>query len=219
VEKPDFIVPPPGLFPSTDDAGQGTARVPRGVPIGDVPLSVDAVGVAPTKAVPTDAVSTDAVSTHAVPTDAVPTDAVLTDFAAIPVFVPTMRGVAPRPAAGGAVVAPARVLGAWSVRLADGQVLPVTGSIVLGRDPAPVTRRASTMVSVSDPALSVSKSHALVELSGDGELFVTDLHSTNGVAVIGASGTRQDLAPGIRTMLPAGSRLMLGEFAVDVARD
>jgi hypothetical protein len=114
--------------------------------------------------------------------------------------------------------APPATRAGWTLRLADGQTVPVTGSLVLGRDPAPVTRRAATMVSVQDPAFSVSKSHALVELSASGELTVTDLHSTNGVSLADAAGQRLPLDPGIRTVLSDGAHLLLGEFGVEVSR-
>ncbi|PXA67934.1 hypothetical protein CTB96_14820 [Cryobacterium arcticum] len=105
----------------------------------------------------------------------------------------------------------------WLLELADGQSVAVTGSIVLGRDPAPVTRRAATMVSVQDPARSVSKSHALIELI-DGALWITDLHSTNGVSLVDAHGERTPLDPGIRAPLTGRQSLTLGEFTVDVSR-
>ncbi|WP_162942863.1 FHA domain-containing protein [Cryobacterium soli] len=114
--------------------------------------------------------------------------------------------------------APPATRAGWTLRLADGQTVPVTGSLVLGRDPVPVTRRAATMVSVQDPAFSVSKSHALVELSASGELTVTDLHSTNGVSLADAAGQRLPLDPGIRTVLSDGAHLLLGEFGVEVSR-
>lgn len=197
------------MFPSSDDDDQATARVPHAEPLVVVPPMRDA----PAATQPEDA---------APPTG--PSPAVL----AIPAFVPAKLGTAPvppRPPVGAAPssaapvdAAPAQTVTGWQLRLADGQRMPVTGSLVFGRDPSPVTRRPSTMVSVVDPARSVSKSHALVELSADDDLSVTDLHSTNGVSLIGADGSRVELDPGIRTPVLAGTRLMLGEFAVEVTR-
>jgi hypothetical protein len=212
------------MFPSSDESDEVTARVPHAEPLVVVPP----VRNAPAATQPEDA---------APPTG--PSPAVL----AIPAFVPATLGttpVPPRPPIGAVPVsavpvsavpvsaalvsaplgnaAPAQTVTGWQLRLADGQRMPVTGSLVFGRDPSPVTRRPSTMVSVLDPARSVSKSHALVELSADDDLSVTDLHSTNGVSLIGADGSRVELEPGIRTPVSANTRLMLGEFAVEVTR-
>lgn len=192
MENPDFIVPPPGLFlPTIDDDAtddETTAKVPHGA----------TPATRPAAAVPA---------------------------LSIPAFVPTVLGAPPRGETPGTPGT-----SAWRLGLADGQTLTVTGSLVLGRDPAPVpapasvsapvsapvSGRAATMVSVIDPARSVSKSHALVELVED-ELWVTDLHSTNGVSV-DAHGQRTPLEPGVRTALAAGVTLSLGEFAVQVSR-
>ena len=228
MDKPGFIVPPPGMFPSSEESDEATARVHHAEPLVVVPPVRDAPAAAqPDGAAP--------------PTG--PSPAIL----AIPAFVPAMLGTAPvppRPPVGAAPgpatpdappslsaaiapapvdaaqadAAPAQTVTGWQLRLADGQRMPVTGSLVFGRDPSPVTRRASTMVSVVDPARSVSKSHALVELSADDTLSITDLHSTNGVSLVGADGQRTILDPGIRTPVPAGTRLLLGEFAVEVTR-
>ncbi|WP_130179093.1 FHA domain-containing protein [Cryobacterium sp. SO1] len=231
MDKPGFIVPPPGMFPSSDESDEVTARVPHADPL----VSVSLVIVPPVRDAPAPAATP--AGDAAPPTG--PSPAVL----AIPAFVPTKLGttpVPPRPFVSAAPVsvaplgaapvsvapvsavhgnaAPAQTVTGWQLRLADGQRMPVTGSLVFGRDPSPVTRRPSTMVSVVDPARSVSKSHALVELSFDDDLSVTDLHSTNGVSLIGADGSRVELEPGIRTPLPADTRLMLGEFAVEVTR-
>lgn len=227
MENPDFIVPPPGLFAPRNSDDESTAKVAPKKPLGVVPPA--SVGEAP---------AADA----APPTGPAPTVPAL----AIPAFVATPLGAPPRaPAAPAGIVVPEAVVpeavvleavvleaavpvavvpdavipdpASWQLVLADGQSIPVTGSIVLGRDPAPVTRRAATMVSVNDPARSVSKSHALVELI-DGDLWITDLHSTNGVSIVDRSGERTPLDPGIRTALVAHQTLSLGEFTVAVTQ-
>lgn len=235
MENPDFIVPPPGLFAPRDSDDEATARVPHAKPLGVVPPA--AVSGAP---------DADDDDNAAPPTGPAPTVAVLSvpAFVATPLGVPPRAPSAPpaAPAAATEDVAapdavalpgsalpgtvmidivpaavPAAVATGWLLVLADGQSIPVTGSIVLGRDPAPVTRRAATMVSVQDPARSVSKSHALIELI-DSTLWITDLHSTNGVSLVDASGERTPLDPGIRAALTDRQSLALGEFAVDVTK-
>ena len=277
MDKPDFIVPPPGLFPAGDDrsdargagspapadavaAPRAVTPMPGALPSVEPARPAAAFPAADTRiAPPTGAVApAPAGGSRGTPAAAPPS------MMAIPAFLPAPLGTLPVPpraaqaatitppvpdtpslnapapsntppapsAADSAaapptapqaitpaaprVTPPVAAATGWTLRLADGQAVPVTGSLVLGRDPAPVTRRAATMVSVKDPALSVSKSHALVELSASGELTVTDLHSTNGVSLADAAGQRVPLDPGIRTVLAAGARLLLGEFAVDV---
>ena len=243
MENPDFIVPPPGLFAPRDSDDEATTRVPHPKPLEVIPpVSVSAAPHADTSA---DDSAADG-NAAAPPTGPAPTVAALSipAFVATPLGAPP-RAPAAAPAAppepvlpvavalpGSALpgtvmidVVPAAVRAAeattvgtgWLLVLADGQSVPVTGSIVLGRDPAPVTRRAATMVSVQDPARSVSKSHALIELI-DGVLWITDLHSTNGVSLVDAHGERTPLDPGIRAALTDRQSLALGEFTVDVSR-
>ena len=213
------------MFRAADAAAAGaeesTARVaPRNL-IGAIPPApggaapvVDGDAAPPTgPAMPTVPAAPTVVPPVAAPAASAP--AVSIPAVSIPAFVPTLLGSPPRTPPTGAAGPPVALL--WQLTLADGQVIPVTGSIVLGRDPAPVTRRAATMVSVIDPAKSVSKSHALVELVA-GELWVTDLHSTNGVSSCDADGRRTPLDPGVRTAVTAGVSLSLGEFAVRVSQ-
>jgi hypothetical protein len=192
--------PSPAILaiPAFVPARLGTAPVPPRPSVGAAPgtAASDAPSGLSASVVPA---PVDAARVDAAPADAAPADAARVDAAP-------------------AEAAPAQTVTGWHLRLADGQRMPVTGSLVLGRDPAPMTRRPSTMVSVVDAARSVSKSHALVELSADDTLSVTDLHSTNGVSLIGADGQRTILDPGIRTPVLAGTRLMLVEFAVAVTR-
>ncbi len=210
------------MFRPTDadaDADEeSTARVPHRNLIGAIPPAPG--GAAPTvtddaaptgPAMPTVVVAPEGVAPVVSPPVAAPA-------VSIPAFVPTLLGSPSRTPPTGTARPPAvPAVPVWQLTLADGQAIPVTGSLVLGRDPAPVTRRAATMVSVIDPARSVSKSHALVELV-EGELWVTDLHSTNGVSFGDANGQRTPLDPGVRTALAAGVSLSLGEFAVQVSR-
>ncbi|WP_173924315.1 FHA domain-containing protein [Agromyces sp. Marseille-P2726] len=110
------------------------------------------------------------------------------------------------------------VPGAWRLRGDGGVEVLVLRPIVLGRHPAtdaaPV---GAAPVALTDPARSVSKTHALVEVVAD-ELVVTDLHSTNGITVEASDGRSSRLEPGLRTSVPGGATLLLGEFALLVDR-
>lgn len=142
--------------------------------------------------------------------------------ASLPVFLPVPIGATPP-----ASVRPPNVLPqedtlipkTWRLTFADGQSFEATSSMVLGRDPAVVpVRPQAQRIPVADPAKSVSKTHAIIDLES-AELSVTDLHSTNGVIVTRPDGRQEDLPPGGRTVLTAGSRVLLGDFAIDVTRE
>ena len=183
MDKPGFIVPPPGLIPSQieEKTVPAVKIVPAALPA-FVPTPIGAPR--PGRPVPS----------QSVPSQSVPSAPVLPQGAT---QLPT----------------------SWRLRLADGQSIEATGSLVLGRDPAQVdVRPHATRVPVNDDAKSVSKTHAIIDVEGS-QLFVTDLHSTNGVIVTDPDGTQTDLPPGGRAVLNAGSRVLLGEFVIDVLHE
>jgi FHA domain len=107
--------------------------------------------------------------------------------------------------------------GAWRLRATGGLEVLLLRPVVLGRDPVDAARPDAAPIPLADPARSVSKTHALVEVV-DGRVFVTDLHSTNGTRVLTPEGEAQELAPGEGADAPAGATLLLGEFAVRLDR-
>ena len=103
----------------------------------------------------------------------------------------------------------------FALVLPDGVRLAVEGPLVLGRDPAPpAIAPTARIVPLDDPGKTVSKTHALFEL-GARDVRVTELHSTNGVA-ISCDGTRTVLAPGGEGVAPLGAIIELGSFTVRV---
>ncbi|MFT3852169.1 MAG: FHA domain-containing protein [Ilumatobacteraceae bacterium] len=99
--------------------------------------------------------------------------------------------------------------------LADGTNLALVSPVVLGRDPdlgaAPAGSRP---LAVADASLS--KTHAVV-VASDGQVMVTDLHSTNGTAVQFA-GTSVRCTPGEPTPVPLGAVVVAGAVTVTVQR-
>jgi len=93
----------------------------------------------------------------------------------------------------------------------------LTGSVVIGRDPDATAHGAATPWRVDDPALTVSKTHALVSLVG-GSPWIEDLDSTHGV-VIRRNGDEATIATRTPTRLLPRDVLVLGTFeiAVDAA--
>lgn len=93
----------------------------------------------------------------------------------------------------------------------------IDSTAVLGRNPsAPAGLEGSQLISVSDPAMSISKTHFAVGLNDDGSAWVVDLHSTNGTRLVTAADGVTILSPGQRVPLPAGSRVEFGKHKVQV---
>jgi hypothetical protein len=106
---------------------------------------------------------------------------------------------------------------AWRLVLPGGEAaVTVDGPLFLGRNPTAAKDQAGARVlPISDPAKSISKTHAVLELDG-GQLWVRDLDSTNGVWVVPAGGEPIAVAPGTRVVVPAGADLELGDFVIQV---
>jgi len=103
----------------------------------------------------------------------------------------------------------------WVLLLADGTRVPVDGPVVVGRKPFEVEGfPGAKLVSVSDRDKTVSKNHAIL-LPYDGGLFVLDLNSTNGVAVV-ANRTRKAVTSTEFSPVPDGAVIELGSYLLGV---
>lgn len=105
----------------------------------------------------------------------------------------------------------------------DGVVAELDTAVVIGRAPNAdrSTAENPSLMTVLSPGHDISRTHAQVEAEG-WEIVVTDLHSTNGTAVVlgGPDIVRRRLAPGESMVVPLGSILELGDgvsIAVDPA--
>jgi hypothetical protein len=132
----------------------------------------------------------------------------------VPDRVPPFRPVAPR-------LPPVPRPGprtAWRLRSDGGDELTVAGRAVLGRDPRATDGAAGAEpVAIDDPARSLSKTHALLEVVDD-RLLVTDLASTNGVRIWPEGEEALELESGRPTSVPEGAVLLLGDVAFLVDR-
>ena len=192
--EPDFIVPPPGLIPPAPEQPAQPERT-------DPDRTVRAV---PARVLPSFAPPTGPVAPRA-PLPPLPPGP---PCGAAPV-VPPVRVEAPTPT-------PQQ--GAWRLRTADGLEVLLLRPVVLGRDPvADAGRPGAATIRLVDPARSVSKTHALVEVVDD-RVTVTDLHSTNGSRVLTPGGDMVELDPGLAAAVVGGSTILLGEFAVTLDR-
>jgi hypothetical protein len=94
--------------------------------------------------------------------------------------------------------------------LDTGERYEVAGALVLGRSPVDPSGSADrTLVAWPDLTRRLAKTHALLEWSGT-ELWVTDLGSASGTAVIAPGGDRRPLAPGVRSVADVGATIECG---------
>ena len=107
----------------------------------------------------------------------------------------------------------------WRLVLPDGVgAKAVDGALFLGRNPARTAERPDAeLLTLIDPAKSLSKTHALLEVDS-GVLWVHDLDSTNGVFIVQANGDAVEVEPGTRASVPAGSELEFGDYVIRVER-
>ena len=105
----------------------------------------------------------------------------------------------------------------WMLRASSGDTeLFSAGVIIVGRKPvASTVAQEAQLVTVNDPTLTVSKTHAKLEYAGD-SWFLTDLHSTNGVVLTDRIGNRADAKPGERTLI-SGS-FLLGDLEMTMVQ-
>jgi len=103
------------------------------------------------------------------------------------------------------------------LELPDGQRHSLSaGAALIGRTASADARwPGASLISVVDSSKTVSKTHAVFEADAAG-LWVTDLHSSNGVLIELSGGLEADVEPGARTAVLAGSTVLLGDFAISV---
>ncbi|MER3394651.1 MAG: FHA domain-containing protein, partial [Microcella pacifica] len=103
----------------------------------------------------------------------------------------------------------------WEVVDDDGTTVSVEQRTVLGRAPRALGADDSVAVVGAEDS-SVSNSHATVEVKA-GQLFVTDLGSTNGTSVLGVDGRERVCTPGEAIAVGDGAAIELGAYTL-VAR-
>lgn len=106
---------------------------------------------------------------------------------------------------------PTRVL-----RFDTGTSTDVVGTLIVGRRPAAQARfPGARLLAVDDPSRTVSLTHLAVT-SNDLGIWVEDLGSTNGSQLLGATGRVTPLRAGVRTSVPSGAAVRLGDRTMRV---
>lgn len=98
----------------------------------------------------------------------------------------------------------------WVLELPDGSLLPLpSNDVIVGRRPS--SEGESSVLVIPDSTRTLSKSHVRLHVI-DGAWVVTDLGSTNGLAVIDETGEELVVASGVSE--PATEEMMFGTLRV-----
>ncbi|HEY4225154.1 MAG TPA: FHA domain-containing protein [Pseudolysinimonas sp.] len=108
------------------------------------------------------------------------------------------------------VAAPAAVASNVELQLSSGEHLRVAGRGVIGRDPSEAPGAYAHRITLADTEKLLSRAHLEFGLEGNGQFWISDLHSTNGVVVERAGQAPQRCLPGYRVVIQPGDRVMFG---------
>jgi len=105
----------------------------------------------------------------------------------------------------------------WRATADTGETVLVRGLTLLGRGPQPREgESAADLVALPSTDMSVSKTHAQLQLSDDGSLVVMDRGSTNGSVLI-RQGVPRHLSAGRPVTLLDGDVLHLGDRVLEIS--
>jgi uncharacterized RDD family membrane protein YckC len=117
------------------------------------------------------------------------------------------------------VPAPGTAPARWRVGFDTGETLVVDGLVLIGRRPEPRPGESvRRLVPLRSEDMSLSKTHAQVQVASDGTLVVADRGSGNGSVLVRRGAARQ-LAAGRPATLLDGDRVHLGDRLMTVSRD
>jgi hypothetical protein len=133
---------------------------------------------------------------------------------------PTAEPSPPRQQLGYPLVAePAGPPARWRVSFDSGESFVVEGLTLIGRKPEPRAGEGIRQaVVLRSEDMSLSKTHAQIQVVADGVLVVMDRGSTNG-SVLLRQGVTKDLSAGRPTTLLDGDHVRFGDRIMAVARD
>jgi hypothetical protein len=106
----------------------------------------------------------------------------------------------------------------WQLRLDDGRTVPVTGLVLIGRNPRPQPDEQGQLVQAGVESRMVSKTHLAVGLDHRG-LYVMDRGSTNGTAIANSGGQFEPCAPGDPVRVREGQIVSFGDRYLEIRRE
>ncbi|MDF1604830.1 RDD family protein [Nocardioides sp. YIM 152315] len=129
----------------------------------------------------------------------------------------------PAPAAGGAHASPATAEPPapprWRIGFDSGESFVVEGLVLVGRRPEPRDgEEVRHLVPLPSTDMSLSKTHAQLQVAADGALVVMDRGSTNGSILI-RQGVPRGLPSGKAATLVDGDRVRFGDRELSVVRE
>jgi hypothetical protein len=167
----------------------------------------------PVEPAPADAAPPQLVNLTAMRLLPVPAAPVLTPGGAIPPPPPP-----PPPAAPTQVRRPDATGARWAVAFDTGERFEVVGLTLVGRRPEPRPGEpVRQVVPLPSTDMSLSKTHAQLQVAPDGALVVMDRGSTNGSFVV-RQGLSRPLAPGRPSTLLDGDVVRFGDRSMKVSR-
>jgi uncharacterized RDD family membrane protein YckC len=103
------------------------------------------------------------------------------------------------------------------LRFDDGQGHALTGSALVGRNPAAAAEETvDLLIPFADVGRSVSKTHLHLTVDSTG-VWVTDRNSTNGSGITPRGGDRHRLEPGQPVLAPVGATVHFGDRSFTVS--
>ena len=91
-------------------------------------------------------------------------------------------------------------------------------SILVGRDPHPSPGEGvDALLAIEDTTRLLSKTHARIDVDHDGDVTLTDRHSTNG-SRIELAGVSRPATPGQAMIVPLGAVIRVGDRILTVTR-
>ena|GEM_PF-1591026 len=106
--------------------------------------------------------------------------------------------------------APAAAPSNIELTLSSGEHLRVAGRGVIGRDPAEAPGSYAHRITLADTEKLLSRAHLEFGLESNGQFWISDLHSTNGVVLERAGQAPQRCLPGYRVAIQPGDRVVFG---------
>lgn len=125
---------------------------------------------------------------------------------------PFAAPVASSPARSPRTPSPAPIPHASNIELtlSSGEHLRVAGRGVIGRDPSEAPGAYAHRITLVDTEKLLSRAHLEFGLEADGQFWISDLHSTNGVTIERAGQAPQRCLPGYRVVIQPGDRVTFG---------
>jgi hypothetical protein len=104
----------------------------------------------------------------------------------------------------------------YGLRFDTGESIPITGAVLLGRNPDASEHPGAQAVALTDDSRSLSKTHMLVR-PVEGGLEIVDCRSTNGSGLI-RGGTEYSVAAATPVLTVDGDMIRLGDRVAAVVR-